>query len=136
MKNEHGHFAMVVTSNNDPPPVVVSMQPPYEQHAAGCPSWQIPCRYLASCDASSGCCVALPAPGADGRLPYWAAGNGTFINDATLSAYLNNTRSPSHATWATAQNPKASEPTICRPDAVGPKPACAAGACPEFNRSY
>eukprot|EP00659_Diplonema_papillatum_P018486 gene18486-28528_t len=136
MGNEHGHFAMVVTSNNDPPPVVVSMQPPYEQHAAGCPSWQIPCRYLASCDASSGCCVALPAPGADGRLPYWAAGNGTFINDATLSAYLNNTRSPSHATWATAQNPKASEPTICRPDAVGPKPACAAGACPEFNRSY
>ena len=135
--NELGHFVGLMARGEENGTFATTTQPPMEQLIEGNPTWMIPCRYNASCDNSTGYCVPQDFWKAEGREePFWVAGNGTYKGAEALGYYREHHYEPEYARWAASRT--ALDRNQCRGVSkdLGPKPPCADGPCPEFNRTY
>ena len=135
--NELGHLVGLLGRGEENGTFAVTTQPAIELVIKDNPTWMIPCRYNASCDNSTGYCVPQDFWKAEGREePFWVAGKGTYKGAEVLAQYHDHHYVPEYARWAASRT--ALDRSQCR--GVGrdlqPKPPCADGACPEFNRTY
>ena len=136
LANELGHIVGLMALGPKNSTFYTTTSPPLDQIIEGNPAWTIPCRYNASCDNSTGRCVA-PNHWGDAEPPFWAAGRGTYAGAAAMDAYQDgHAYVPEYARWAAART--AASASACRglEDTVGAKPPCLDNACPEFNRTY